>query len=173
GEGHAVALVGPFRPALAGSELDKLRGRLADGLPEVDLEAQAAALETMRQMAHSGGLASAHDVSEGGLACALAECCAARGIGARVDLGALAARLGEGRGASEAALFGEGPGGVVVSGPPEAMDRLSADAGPGAVLTVGETGGGRLEIVAGAASVSVPVDDARAAREGALPGLLS
>ena len=38
----------------------------------------------------AGALRSAHDVAEGGLAVALAECCLAGGVGARVDLGAAA-----------------------------------------------------------------------------------
>ena len=36
-EGHIVALVGPFVPALEGSELEKLRGELLTSLPGVDL----------------------------------------------------------------------------------------------------------------------------------------
>ena len=51
----------------------------------------------------AGSFASAHDISEGGLACALAECCIEGGIGARIELPF----------ADDAALFGEGPGGVV------------------------------------------------------------
>ena len=41
-EGHVIAVAGPFAPALEGSELEKLRGALASGLPAVDLAAQAA-----------------------------------------------------------------------------------------------------------------------------------
>ena len=40
--GDAVALVGPFAPALEGSELEKLRGGLAAGLPPVNLVEHAA-----------------------------------------------------------------------------------------------------------------------------------
>ena len=107
-----IALVGPFAPDLAGSELEKLRGRLADGLPAVDLERQAAGLAALRAAVRAGGLATVHDISEGGLACALAECCIAGGIGARVDLSAVGAGA-----RSTARLFGEGPGGAVVAGP--------------------------------------------------------
>ncbi|HEU0024035.1 MAG TPA: phosphoribosylformylglycinamidine synthase subunit PurL, partial [Thermoleophilaceae bacterium] len=55
-EGHAIALLCPFAPALAGSELEKLRGRLADGLPEVDLDEQAAGLAALRSAVREGGL---------------------------------------------------------------------------------------------------------------------
>jgi phosphoribosylformylglycinamidine synthase subunit PurL len=153
-EGHAVALLGPFSPSLEGSELEKLRGRLAGGLPELDLSAQAGALEAVRDAVRSGSLASAHDVSEGGLACALAECCIEGGLGARIQLSAV----------DEAALFGEGPGGVVVSGPRAVVEAL-----PGAVM-IGEVGGDVLELVGAAA---IPVARLREVYEGAIPAALS
>jgi phosphoribosylformylglycinamidine synthase subunit PurL len=155
-EGHAVALVGPFTPSLAGSELEKLRGALADGLPGVDLDAQARALTVVREAAGSGRLASAHDVSDGGLACALAECCIVGGIGAWVDLSGVP-------GDPEAALFGEGPGAVVVSGPREMLDAVEG------ATVLGETGGETLEIRTAAASLSLAVTDAREAYERAIP----
>ena len=84
--GHEIALVGSFAPALEGSELEKLRGRLSDGLPAPDLAAHAATLRAVRDAVRSGRLDSAHDVSDGGLACALAESCVAGDVGARVEL---------------------------------------------------------------------------------------
>ena len=113
-EGHAIALLGPFAPALDGSELEKLRGRLARGLAALDLGEQAAALQAVREAVRAGALASAHDVSDGGLAVALAECCIEGGVGARIELSAV----------DEEALFGEGPGGVVVSGPRAVVEAL-------------------------------------------------
>ena len=154
-EGHAIALLGPFRPALAGSELEALLGEMATGLPQLDLELHARALEAARAAVRAGELATAHDVSDGGLACALAEACLARGIGGRVDLGTLVARLEEsadGGGARQAALFGEGPGGVVVAGPLEAVEQLVASLSADTALVLGETGGSRLSIETGSAA---------------------
>ena len=148
-EGHAIALVGMFEPALEGSELEKLRGRLGESLPPLDLPAHADALVRVRAAVRGGELPTAHDVSEGGLACALAECCIEGGIGARV-------RLDEG----EAALFGEGPGGVVVAGPRAAVEQLDG------AIVIGEVGGDALEIEG---ALSVPVSELRAAYEGAIP----
>ena len=148
--GHTIALVGPFAPSLAGSELEKLRGRLARGLPPVDLAAQADALATVRRAVREGRLVSVHDVSEGGLACALAECCIAGGLGARVEL----ARV-EG-----ASLFGEGPGGIVVAGPREAVESLEG------AVAIGEVGGDALEI---AGALSLPVSRLASVYEGAIP----
>jgi phosphoribosylformylglycinamidine synthase subunit PurL len=154
--GHAVGLLGAFAPELAGSELERLRGRLADELPEPDLAEQARALASVRAAARSGALASAHDVSEGGLACALAECCIAGGVGARIDL----APVGDG---GEAALFGEGPGGIVVSGP-----RAQVEALPGALL-LGETGGDALLLESRGGTLDLPVARLRDTCERAIP----
>jgi phosphoribosylformylglycinamidine synthase subunit PurL len=148
--GQAVGLVGPFRPALEGSELEKLRGGLAGSLPPLDLEEQAAALAALREAARRGDLATVHDVADGGLAAALAECCIAGGLGARIDLGPV----------DDAALFGEGPGGAVIAGPTEAVRSV-----PGARV-IGTVGGEVLEI---AGALSVPVAALRDAYEGAIP----
>jgi phosphoribosylformylglycinamidine synthase subunit PurL len=149
-EGHAVGLVGPFRPALSGSELEKLRGRLASSLPSIDLAKQAEGLAVLREAAAGGSLATVHDISDGGVAVALAECCVAGGMGARVDLGAV----------DDAVLFGEGPGGAVIAGLPEAVKRV-----PGARV-IGEVGGGTLDI---AGALSLPVERLRSVYEGAIP----
>ena len=151
-EGHAIALVGMFEPALEGSELEKLRGRLGSALPPLDLPAHADALVRVRAAVRGGELPTAHDISEGGLACALAECCIEGGLGARVSLDD-----------GEAALFGEGPGGVIVAGPRAAVEALE-----GAVV-IGEVGGDALEIEG---ALSVPVSELRAAYEGAIPAAL-
>jgi len=164
--GHAIALVGPFAPALAGSELERLRGRMADGLAEVDLEAQARAIVALREAVATGGIASAHDISDGGLACALAECVLDGGIGARVELEALAARVG----GEETTLFGEGAGGVLVSGPIEALQPLSET---GELLWLGEAGGEALELRMGADSLSLSVSQVRAAYERGIPDRFS
>jgi phosphoribosylformylglycinamidine synthase subunit PurL len=148
-EGHAIALVGMFEPALEGSELEKLRGRLGRSLPPLDLAAHADALVRVRAAVRGGGLPTAHDVSEGGLACALAECCIAGGIGARVTLEP-----------GEAALFGEGPGGVIVAGPREVVEGLER------ALVIGVVGGESFEIEG---ALTVPVSELRSAHEGAIP----
>ena len=164
-EGHVVALVGPFEPAVAGSELDKLQGRLADGLPAVDLAAQADALASLRAAVRAGGLATAHDISKGGLAVALAESCIVGGIGARLTLPAewLGGASGEGSATDEAverALFGEAPGGVVVAGPRDAVEALDG------ATVLGEVGGGSLEIEG---AFNLPVAELANVYESAIP----
>jgi phosphoribosylformylglycinamidine synthase len=156
-EGDLVALAGPFAPSLAGSELAKQRGELGKGLPAPDVEAVAAACVAVREAVRRGGVTSAHDVSDGGLACALAEAAVAGGIGVRADLRALARERGL---SDEEAMFGEGPGGFVLSGPADSIEALGAGT---EVLVVGEVGGGDIEIQGSDGSLSVPLGDAEAA----------
>jgi phosphoribosylformylglycinamidine synthase II len=85
GDGDAIALVGDFTPAHVGSELAKLRGEpLAGPLPVIDARAARDAHDWVRAAVRAGILSSAHDIAEGGLAVALAECCVAGEIGARI-----------------------------------------------------------------------------------------
>jgi phosphoribosylformylglycinamidine synthase II len=136
-EGDAIALVGWSEgggPSLPASELAKLRGEpLPDGLPAIDLEAVIAAQRAVRDAMRTGLLSSAHDIAEGGLAVALAECCLAGGLGASVAL----------ERTDPAALFGEAPGGFVISGPRSAIAELGAHA---PARTLGSVGGETLRI---------------------------
>ena len=153
-EGHALALVGPFTPSLEGSELEKLRGGLARGLPRVDLQSQADALVRLRAAVREERLATVHDISDGGLACALAECCIAGGLGARVQPAS----------SGEADLFGEGPGGVLIAGSAETVEAVKG------ARVIGVVGGDALEI---AGVLSIPVERLREVYEGAIPGALA
>jgi phosphoribosylformylglycinamidine synthase II len=171
-EGDRIALVGPFAPALPASELAKLLGHaLPDGLPEIDIDAIRATQAAVRDAVRAGRLSSAHDIAEGGLAVALAECCLAGDIGARIELtddlwetppagSPDAVDLPD---ASDwpdaavspdatAALFGEGPGGFIVSGPADALRELGAQT---PVHTLGAVGGQTLEITHSGAKVNL------------------
>jgi len=88
-EGLVVVLAGPFAPALAGSEVEKLRGELADGLPAVDLASHAQTLAVIRAATRSGLVVAAHDIAEGGLGVALAEMAIPARVGVRADLRSL------------------------------------------------------------------------------------
>jgi phosphoribosylformylglycinamidine synthase subunit PurL len=144
--GDAIALVGPFEPSAVGSELSKLRGLAPVGeLPEVRSGTIRIAHEAVRARVRSGAWRSAHDIAEGGVAVALAECCIAGRLGASVRL--------------PAGLdpFGEAPGrGFIVSG--------SRDALAGFVV-IGDVGGDVLSIEG---LLSVALSELRAARDGGL-----
>ncbi|MEA2133714.1 MAG: phosphoribosylformylglycinamidine synthase subunit PurL, partial [Solirubrobacteraceae bacterium] len=159
-EGDVVAVIsaGSWEPAAMGSELAKLRGEAPFGeLPQADLGELRTLHAAVRQGVRAGALHSAHDVAEGGLAVALAECCLAGAVGARVDLAPL-------RGEGEALLFGEGPGAFVVSG-----DAQSLRAFGGAAVVIGTVGGDALAIDG---VLSVGVAELTTAHAGGLADLL-
>jgi phosphoribosylformylglycinamidine synthase len=159
-EGDAIGLIGPFAPVLAGSELAKQRGQLAPGLPEPDIAAVATACAIVREAVRAGKLSSIHDVSDGGLACAIAECAIAGGIGCEANVEHLRERGCQ----PEEALFGEGTGGFLVSGDRAALEEL------GAVL-IGTVGGEDIAIGAGDRSLSVSLAETTEAWSS-LPKLL-
>jgi phosphoribosylformylglycinamidine synthase len=158
--GLAVALVGAFRPSLAGSELEKLRGALSDGLPSVDLAEQARTLAAVREAVRSGLVRTAHDVAEGGLAVALAEAAIAGRTGVRARIG------GDD---FDTACFGEGPGGVVVAFVPEAFDELAAICGDVPLVRIGETTDNTIVLEGSIATLTLKVEEAATAYEDALP----
>ena len=162
GDGDSIALVGPFAPSLAGSQLAKLRGELGRGLAGIELGRVRSAIELVREAVRDGSVSAAHDVSDGGIACALAECAIAGGVGVRADLDLLV----EARGASgETCLFGEGPGGFLVGGTRSAFETLTAEAARRGVdvIPLGEAAGTRIEISAAEAGVAVSLHEAERA----------
>ena len=125
--GDAIALVGRFCPSRAGSELAKLLGDAPAGrLPAKNAEAIGDAHDRVRSLVRSGALSSAHDIAEGGIVVALAECCLAGGVGARVHLPDGLDPFGEDLGTA-----------FVVSGPPPALTGCQV---------IGRVGGDTLEI---------------------------
>jgi phosphoribosylformylglycinamidine synthase subunit PurL len=89
-EGDFVYLLGDTGDDLGGSELlSVVHGRVAGRPPRLDLEAEKRLHALLAEGAARGVLLSAHDLSDGGLAVALAECGFAGeepGLGARLDL---------------------------------------------------------------------------------------
>jgi phosphoribosylformylglycinamidine synthase subunit PurL len=138
--GDAIALAGwNASPSLAASELAKLRGEpLPDGLAALDLGHERAVLEAVRDAVRAGAVTSCHDVAEGGFLVALAECCLAGGLGATLELGPSTDPWSH--------LFGERPGGFVLSGPREALEALAARV---PLDVFGTVGGDALEVAIG------------------------
>jgi phosphoribosylformylglycinamidine synthase len=151
--GDTVAVVGPFAPSLAASELEKLEGEpLPDGLPEVDINAVRAVQIAVRDAVRAGIFSSVHDIAEGGLAVALAECCLAGRLGAEIDLleappepATVAARDREALPGVQphVILFGESAGGFLLSGEETSLGELAAGV---PVRKIGTVGGKVLTI---------------------------
>jgi phosphoribosylformylglycinamidine synthase II len=140
-EGDLVVLLGETKDELGGSEyLKVIQGKVAGPPPSIDWSAERGLIECLTRAAGSGMLASAHDLSEGGLSVALAESCIQGGTGAGVKLaGDLPLHV---------LLFSESQSRALVSVQPAKIESLEAIAGElGVPLEViGRTGGDSLEV---------------------------
>lgn len=118
-EGDVILLLGETKAELGGSEFQKvLHGTTEGRPPQIDLDTEKTLLDTVLGAIRQGLVASAHDLSEGGLAAALAESCISGGVGAKV---ALASEL-----RPDFALFSESQSRILLSASPERADALEA-----------------------------------------------
>ena len=84
--GDLVYLLGVTRDELGGSEYYALHGHIGRNVPTVDAAAALARYRAVNRAQAQGLIASCHDLSDGGLAVALAETAFAGGCGIDVDL---------------------------------------------------------------------------------------
>jgi phosphoribosylformylglycinamidine synthase len=137
-----------------------LHGHLGGRPPAPDLPAEQRLAGLLAAAASAGLLAAAHDLSDGGLAVALAESCLRGGTGCRVRL----------PGDPFTALFSESAARAVVAvrpGVSAGFDALRAAHGvPG--VTIGRTGGEDLVVEDWFA---IPLAELAAAHAGVLPAL--
>jgi len=165
--GDALILLGQSTDELGASEyLKVVHGSAAGPVPAFDLVREKAVQEVCLRAAEAGWLESAHDLSEGGLAVAAAECAfhSPDGFGCSIEIG------GELR--ADAALFGEAPSRILVTVKPErapALLGLARKLGVPAVW-IGTVGGSALHIKSrGNELLNIPVRDARAVWMEAIP----
>lgn len=89
-EGDLIYLIGETKNEIGGSEfLKSIFNRVEGEIPEIDLKLEKKTIDIILEAIKSGLIKSAHDVSDGGLAVALAECCVMnrkKKIGAEVNL---------------------------------------------------------------------------------------
>jgi phosphoribosylformylglycinamidine synthase len=193
--GDVVLLLGaaPERghgaPGLAGSEYAAMKeGKGSGGAPpSIDLVAEVKLQKLVLGLARAHVLESAHDIAEGGLVVALAECATTapssdQDIGARIDLeGPVNAAVATPEVAS--LLFGEHPTRVIVSVKPDAVQKVrdAALAAEVPCLELGVTGGGSLSIALTAPHASTPafvarvvltVEELRRSRESCLVSIV-
>jgi phosphoribosylformylglycinamidine synthase len=141
--GDVVYLLGEGEPELEGSEyLDLRHGQTGDRPPRIDLDAEKRLADLTVDLVGTGLVDTAHDVSDGGLAVALAEMCMAspRGLGGRVSAGAVE-RV-------DVALFGESGCRMLVAVDQKRADRLEQLAARARIpaARIGTTGGNRLVV---------------------------
>jgi len=163
-EGCAVMLLGGLgscdETRFGGSQYAKVVLNAMWGLPPaLDMDYEKRVQAAIREMVECGAVESAHDVGDGGLAVALAECCAG-GMGAQIDL---ATDL-----RPEFALFHEGPSRVILSA--TSRERIGEISGKYQVecVDLGATMKGRLRIDHKSVTwIDCAVEELRNARENA------
>jgi phosphoribosylformylglycinamidine synthase II len=160
--GDLVYLIGHGEATLGGSEyLALIHGLEVGRPPTLDIVGEASTQAFLRAAISEGLLKSAHDVSEGGLAAALAECCMAEGHGAEIELAGPV---------SAVHLFGERCGPVVITFSQADKARVE-ELSSGSIGTyLGTVGGGRLIVSADRKNVmSLSIANLRDVFEGAIP----
>jgi phosphoribosylformylglycinamidine synthase subunit PurL len=146
-EGDAILLLEPGPPLapaedarseFSSSEYAKtVHGIVAGAPPAIDLAAEKRLIDCLVQLASERAILSAHDVSDGGLAITIAECCfTSNGLSAEISLGGRSSSsdmdVSEHRDAStpdeeapaEFALFSERGARAVVSAAPDLLARV-------------------------------------------------
>ncbi len=121
--GSAAGSVEEAQREFSSSEYAKtIQGVVAGTPPAIDLVAEKRLIDCLVKLASEHAIASAHDVSDGGIAVTLAESCfASEGLAAEVNLESAAS--GE---PAEFALFDERGARAVVSAPADSVARISA-----------------------------------------------
>lgn len=118
-EGDVVVLLGETRVELGGSEFQYVLHGVTEGRPPVlDLAVEKRLQRALLSAIQSGLVASAHDLSEGGLAVALAESCISGGLGAQVNVQTSLR--------ADHALFSESQSRVLLSVSPDQWSALEA-----------------------------------------------
>jgi phosphoribosylformylglycinamidine synthase subunit PurL len=153
-----ILMIRTTAPKLVASEYEALFGSAFDEPRTVDLKLERRLIERLVDGVERGLIGSAHDVSEGGTAVALAEACfhPVRRLGADVN------GLG-----SDAELFGEGPSTVIISAAAIHLEELKRIFEPLEITVLGRvTEKPRLKI---APNIDEDVDELLRIYEESLP----
>ncbi|WP_185055545.1 phosphoribosylformylglycinamidine synthase subunit PurL [Thermocatellispora tengchongensis] len=163
GEGHRVILLGETADEFGGSAWAQVaHGHLGGLPPQVRLDAERALAGVLAEASARGLLTGSHDVSDGGLAVALAEACLARGVGCAVTL------PGEDPFVD---MFSESTARALVTVSAETYDAFAALCATSEVActTLGTTTGDAMLTIDGLAPI--PVEELRETYEATLPAI--
>jgi phosphoribosylformylglycinamidine synthase II len=166
-EGDVIVLLGRTREELGASEYLALsRGLVRGAPPWIDLDVEKQVQRVCLAAITEGLVRSAHDVGEGGLAVALAECC----ISGAASLGAVIEMEGAIR--PDALLFGESQSRIILSLRRRQLGRLRelASAAEVPLAVLGEVRGRRLII---SPLIDVSLDEMHRTWTTALPRRLA
>lgn len=168
-EGDAIYVLGDTHAELGGSEFQAVVHGVSEGRPpELNLGTEKKLLDGVLKAIQSGLVQSAHDVSEGGLAAALAESCISGNVGASVEWSTDLR--------SDVALFSESQSRIVLSVSADhknALEKLLEEAGV-PFTALGFVGGSKLSInINGASALEESVEAMKSVWEDAIPCLMN
>jgi phosphoribosylformylglycinamidine synthase subunit PurL len=143
-EGDLIYVLGEDKEELGGSEYLKVIHKKVEGnSPQMDLPTEKILQEILLQLIRKGLVNSAHDISEGGIICALAECCIInkeKKLGAKVNIPAKSRK--------DFSYFSETQSRIIVSVLKDKKDELEKmlQSAKQPFLTIGKVGGSSLKI---------------------------
>lgn len=144
-EGNSLYLVGKTAPEMGGSHYYRVEGAYSKDVPLVDPEHLQKMTSAMVSSVESFLAESVHDISDGGLAVALAEMCIGGTIGADVEL--------QDELRSDVLIFSESPTRWLVEVKPENEEAFKEQFQGLPIQKIGQTGGDSLKISAGGKTV--------------------
>ncbi|MBH5319003.1 phosphoribosylformylglycinamidine synthase subunit PurL [Paenibacillus sp. GSMTC-2017] len=167
-EGDVIILLGETKAEFGGSELQYvLNGAPSGRPPVVDLAVEKRVQKAVLGAIQQGLVASAHDLSEGGIAAAIAESCISGGIGAEVSLSSDLR--------PDHLLFSESQSRILLSAKPDQVEALTTWLTDQGVVhaTIGTVTGSHVTIkVNGKAGISAPVKQLEKVWKDAIPCLM-
>ena len=165
-EGDFIILLGNLGGCVGGSEyLNLIHGRVEGDVPNIDLEYEKMVQDSVLEGIRQGVIKSAHDISDGGLAIALAECCMAGGnnLGANI---VISRKIRD-----DELLFGETQSAIIVTISESDLMRIEEVSGKFQIPceTIGKVSGNSLSINS---FFDITVSKLKNIYESALPDLL-
>ncbi|MDH5411867.1 MAG: AIR synthase related protein, partial [Alphaproteobacteria bacterium] len=163
-EGLDLVLIGETRGWLGASlYLREIEGRAEGAPPPVDLNAEKRNGDFVRGLIQAGSVVACHDLSDGGLAAAVAEMTMAGNIGATLTDAPQGLAL-------HGWLFGEDQARYLVAVEDGAAIVARADAAGVPASVIGQTGGDALTV---AQAHTISIDELRRSHEEWLPSFMS
>jgi phosphoribosylformylglycinamidine synthase len=175
--GNVLYLLGTTRRELGGSLWAEVHGQQGGSVPRVDLARGPGLFRALHEVMRMGLIRSCHDLSEGGLAVALAEMALAGGLGAAVSLGEVP--CADDATDSFSLLFSESPTRFVLEVAAEDCSRVEellrswplgrlGEVGPGRGAAGGSRPRLRIEGRDGSILVDAPMDEIKEAWQRSL-----
>jgi phosphoribosylformylglycinamidine synthase len=141
--GDVIYVFGTTRDEMGGSEYYRLFNGIGNNPPKLDPDEHVAVYKHISDAMEEGLIASAHDISDGGIAVAFAECAIGSGIGAELDIGKLKAATTN----EHALLFSETPGRLIISVKAENVSKFEHVVKHAVYAQVGRVRGDRRVLI--------------------------